>query len=367
MPLSIQFSSQLGTPPSWDDAASAAHGNPAMRDAVAYFRRVLGDRWRGWERRAHLARLFHVSLQDGDREWVRLHRLAMALVGVSNVELLVKDLGSPGWQVHVAAEQALEFCGRLRGAGHRVEVIQPEGRRSPDVRVWLHDRPVTLEFKALHDPDEQMPWDAFLDALHGEMFRRRPEAEVLPFWAEFFDPALHHLQEVAEALTAIAERGDAELHDLPHGSGRARFVADASGVHEFRLPIEKRSDLDRVVANLGAKYRRQLRTIAGPTLLVVLTQHMFPVTERLPSVVRHVVGTLQDELAAKTTMSGLLLHEEPFLPPFHAVLHVESGWRFVLGATERRARAALLVQNDAAKFDLIPQELDVLISENVRW
>lgn len=363
MPFAIQLPSLLGAPSSWEAAAASAREHPALRDAVAYFRRVLGERWRGWAQRTHFVRLFHLSVQGGDREWVRLHRLAHALDGIGNVELLVKDLGSPRWHVHVAAEQALEFCGRLCGVGHRVEIIHPEQRRSPDVRVWLHDRPVTLEFKALQDPDAQAPWSEFLDALHGEMFRRRPEGEPLPFEAEFLGPALDHVEDVADALATIAERGDAEFDDLPHGSGRARYVVDENGARGFLLPIEKRSDLDRIVANLGGKYRRQLRGIGGPTLLVVLTQSMFPAAAWLPEVVRDVVGTLREALGAKTTMSGLLLHEESFLPPFRPVLHVDSDWRFAMGATERRARAMLLVQNVAAAFALTPPELDALISQ----
>ncbi len=339
-----------------------------MREAVEHFRHVLGERWRGWQQHSHLARSFHTSIQGGEREWVRLHRLARSLDGVANVELLVKDLGSPAWQKHIASEQALEFCGRMRAVGHRVEIIRNTDEVSPDVRVWLRDRPVTIEFKALHDPDEQIPWDEFFEALHGELFRRRPNVEVFPFDVDFLAPALEHRDDVADALAAIATRGDEELLDLPQGSGRARYVGDPVAPRALRYPVDQRDDLDRIVANLGAKYRRQLRAADGPRLLVVLTKSMFFVqNEHIPAVARHVATTLGRTLAERTTISGLLLHEEPLEPPHTPVLHVDNGWRFAMCATEGRARTAVLVQNATVMVGLTEPELDVLVGENMHW
>ena len=368
MPLSLQLPRNMGIPTSWNAAAESVRENPATRDAVEYFRRVLGERWRGWQQHSHLARSFHTSFQGGAREWVRLHLLTIALDGLDNVNLLVKDLGSPAWQKHVAAAQALEFCGRMRAAGHRVEIIQNTDEVSPDVRVWLHERPITLEFKALHDPDEQIRWDNFIDALHNELCQRRPCAEVFPFEAEFSDPALEHLHDVADALSAIAANGNAELHDLPHGAGRARFLADANAPRVLHFPVEQSDDLDRIVGNLGGKYSRQLRSVAGPTLLVVLTKRMFFARfERVVDVARDAASTLQRALAERTMISGLLLHEEPFEPPSTPLLYADRGWRLAMCTTEGRVRTALLVENAAANIVLTEHELDVLVGENMHW
>jgi hypothetical protein len=70
MPLLLQLPLDMGIPTSWNAAAKLVRENPAMRDAVEYFRRVLGKQWRGWQKHSHLARSFHTSFQDGAREWV---------------------------------------------------------------------------------------------------------------------------------------------------------------------------------------------------------------------------------------------------------------------------------------------------------
>lgn len=368
MPVPLQLPQDLAVPRSWEDAVASAGPHGRQREAVDYFRGVFGSSWSGWKQRCHLVRSFHTTFHGTEREWVRLHRLSRALGDIDNVQLLVKDLGSPAWQRHVAAQQGLEFCGRMRVAGHRVEVIRPTENKSPDVRVWLHERPVTIEFKALHDPDAQIPWDQFFEALHNELFRRRLGAEVFPFDIEFLDPALEHLHDVADALTAIATQRDTNVRDLPHGAGRARYVADAATPRELRYPVDQRHDLDRVVASLGAKYRRQLRTIDGPTLLIVLTKSMFFVRNgQLPAVAHRVAKTLQRSLVERTTISGLLLHEESLEPRHTAVLHIDDGWRFSMCATEGRSRTTLLVQNAVASAGLTAPELDVLVGDDVHW
>jgi len=315
----------------------------------------------------HLARLFHTSIQGGEREWVRLYRLASALNTVENLELLVKDLGSSAWQRHVAAEQALEFCGRLRACEHRVVIIRPTHNRSPDVQVWLSDRPVTIEFIALHNPDEQETWFDFVDALYNELFQRRLGADPFPFDVQFHLTALEHMNDVANALSAIAARGDVSPHDLPHRAGQARYVAEPSE-RWLGFRVEQRGDLERVVASLGGRYRRQLDEVAGRTLLVVLAQKLFFVrTERLSTVVRRAADTLRDVLAERSAIGGILIHEDPLEGVSTPVLHRENDWRFAMCATEARACTALLVNNVTAEIRLTDAELEVLVGANIRW
>jgi transcriptional regulator with XRE-family HTH domain len=360
MPLQIQLPKEIAAPRSWDEAIKCSNSIGPLRAAVDFFRPILGANWNGWTKRSHLARTFHTSFQ-GQLEWVRLHQAASLLDGVRNLASLVKDLGSPEWPRHVAAAQALEFCGGMRAAGHRVEIIKNTDLVSPDVRVWLDDRPITIEFKALHDSDAQTPWDHFFDALHDDLSRQRP-SEVFPFDAEFFAPALEHRDDVVSALIAIAERGDADVHELPHGAGRARYVADVNAQRMLRFPVDQRDDLDRVVGNLGGKYGRQLRAAGGPTLLVVLTRNMFfAPMERLPAVVCSAVLRLREALATQQTMSGVLLHEEPFEPLRAPVLHIAPEWRFETCPTAGRSRTSLLLQNGAANVALTNAELDVLV------
>ncbi|MEZ4359122.1 MAG: hypothetical protein R3B48_03005 [Kofleriaceae bacterium] len=338
-----------------------------MLDAIRYFRGMLGERWRGWQQRSHLARSFHTSFQCGVREWVRLHRLAIALDGLDNVNLVVKELGSPAWQKHIAAEQTLEFCGRIRAAGHRVELIQNTDEVSPDARVWLDNHAITLEFKALHDSDEQMQWDEFFATLQSELFRRRPEGEVFPFWAEFLAPALEHPQDVADTLSKIAANKHSELHYLPHGAGRARYEADTEA-REMLFPIAQCDDLDRVTRNLSGKYRRQLRSTETPTLLVVLTKTMFLThSNRRIAAAREAALKLQKALEEGTMISGLLIQEELFEQLNSPLFHADRTWRLAINTAQGRARTTLLVKNGAANIMLSEHEIDVLIGKHMHW
>src|SRR5262249_50159883 len=123
MPLGLQLP-RCAIPSSWDQAVSAAATNTNLREAVAYFRNVLGEDW-PWEAGRHLARSFYSRIQSEQLEWMRLYRLVRQLDGIANVELLVGDLGAAEWRRHIAGQQALEFCARFRAAGHRVEILQP--------------------------------------------------------------------------------------------------------------------------------------------------------------------------------------------------------------------------------------------------
>lgn len=361
---------QFAIPRDWNEAAEHAKGIPEMVDAVDYFRRVLGENWSGWQHGSHLARSFHTRIQGDVREWVRLHELAAALSDVANCDELVQNLGERPWSRHIAAEQTLEFCGRLHAAGIRVGLIKPTNGASPDAQLWLDDRPVTTEFKALHDPDERAPWEAFEDALNTGLMMRGAHAlnGVFPFLIEFYAPALDHTAAIVDALVAIFEVRERAWRDLPHDSGRARLVAATDSSPGWTMPVRQRDDLARIGSNLRAKWLRQPRAVQGPTVLVVLTQHLFPAPDaHTLDEVRRIVHALREGLREHNVPSAIIIHEEPFWPPPSSSLQIEDGWRFVLGATEGRYRAALLVANPSARVSLTATELDQLIGPMMRW
>jgi hypothetical protein len=370
MPLHLQMPAQLAIPCDWNEAAEHAKAVPEMADAVDYFRHVLGANWSGWQHGSHLARSFHTRIQGDVREWVRLYQLAAALSDVPNCDGLVRNLGERPWNRHIAAEQTLEFCGRLHAAGIRVGLIKPTNNASPDAQLWLDDRPVTTELKALHDPDERMPWNAFEEALHTGLIKRGAHGlnGASPFVIEFYAPALDHTAAVVDALVAIFEARERACRDLPHGSGRARLVAATDPSPGWTIPVRQRDDLARIGSNLRAKWLRQPRAVDGPTVLVVLTQHLFPVTDAHTLGEAHrVADALREGLREHNVPSAILIHEEPFWPPPSGSLHIEDGWRFVLGASEGRYRAALLAVNPSARVSLTATELDQLIGPTMRW
>lgn len=277
------------------------------------------------------------------------------------MELLVRELGSPSWQNHVAAEQALEFCARMCSFEHRVEVIQNTDAISPDVRVWLHDRPVTVEFKALHGPEDRAVWDRFVEKLAMHLMERL--GAEFPFQVEFEAPALEHLESVLEAIVELVRSKDESFRVLPHGAGRARFALEGS---TWTLPVGQHDDLTRIGSNLRSKWVRQLRTVSGPTLLVVLTRTMFLPSHVLESA-SLVASTLTQTLSRRKMLGALLVHEEPFVPAPPDALHVDTNWRFAMGAREERARFALLVNNTAARVPLTAHELEPLLGPSMHW
>jgi len=372
MPLRLQLPNQLSVPNSWTEAATfTAHDNE-LEAAATYFRGALGERWGGWQQRFHLARSFHTSLQNGPREWVRLFRLAHTLRDTPNLELVVKDLGSVMWTKHIAAEQALEFCGRLQQAGHRVELIRNTDDTSPDIRVWLQDRPVTVEFKALHDPDERTRWTAFEDALFVGLMQRcaptAPDNDWALFAAQFDWPALVQLEAVVDRLWEIIDARCPTWSALPGGAGSARFAALEDPQRGYRLPVAQRDDLSRIHSNLRSKWVEQLRSVDGPTLLVVLTHDMFfGPGESVTAEVQRVTGQLRKVLADRRMLGAVLLHEEPFLPTYATLQERGEGWRFEMGGAEGRARSLLLMQNAAAHVPLDLCELDPLVGALRVW
>jgi hypothetical protein len=239
-------------------ATSYASSDHEMADAVVFFKGIFGERWKGWREDYHFARSFHTSTQGGPREWVRLYRLAMVLNRTPGLEVLVSDLGGATWRDHVAAEQALELCGRFRQAGHRVELIQNTNMVSPDTRVWLQDRPVTIEFKALHDRNERFPWTAFEDEMTGGLMERLMQRDgwnpdYFMLQVEFEEPARRCVAAVVDALLQILDSRDGAWRDLPEGAGRARFTEEPSE-RGWSLPDPQQDDLTRVMGNLRSKW-----------------------------------------------------------------------------------------------------------------
>jgi hypothetical protein len=370
MPQRLQLPTNFALPTSWEEAAEHARASPEMADAVAYFRKILGDRWPGWANRAHLARSFYTRMQSEVYEWVRLYRLARVLVGDPELETLVRNLGKAPWSDHLAAEQALEFCSRCRAAGHRVELLGATNAVSPDATVWFHDRPVTVEFKALHTPNARAPWDAFEDALVGGLRQRGahdPEGQF-PFRITFAAPALAHTEAIVDTLAQLFAARDPALRDLPHGAGQAQFVADRRAARGWLSPVPQRDDLARVVPQLGRNWVRQLEAVDGPTLVIGLTENLFVASDAdALNEARHIASVLRDCLRARAVPGAVLLHEEPFLPPSAPVLHLDDGWRFTRGSSDGRARSALLVQSGSARIPLTADELEVLIGPTMPW
>jgi hypothetical protein len=292
---------------SWTEADADPRTTGEFADAVAYFRRVLGDNWNGWTRAAPLACVFGPSFQGGPREWLRLYRLIRALDGLANVDDLVRrDLGSAVWTQYVAAVEQLEFCARFQRAGRAVEIVQRDDKKSPDARASLVDRSVTIEFKALHDSEEREQWDVFLERVCEIAFRK--DCNLSSIEVEYAEAALDVPDAVAETLVAIQLARDPEFRPIPFNAGRARFAEHLGVMGECRIPVAQKDDLSRLVAKVTSKWWEQLDSAAGPTLIVVRTNQLFSYDrEHVVAVAAGVADVLRGALSSRAMISAMLL------------------------------------------------------------
>ena len=89
---------------SWSEAVAVAQGmGEEVFNAVALFRRLLGENWKGWRQGHHLAKQFFIALQGRLPEGARLARLLIELEGTGGLASVVRELGQPAWQSYSTA------------------------------------------------------------------------------------------------------------------------------------------------------------------------------------------------------------------------------------------------------------------------
>ncbi len=283
--------------------------------------------WKGWDGRSPLARVFNNWFQGNEPEWVRYHRLAQSLAGVANLDLLIKDLGSPLWRKYVAAAQTLEFSGRLHHHGHTVQLVQNTHLMSTDARVTLAERP-----------------------------------------ADFLPPALIQVDAVADALIDIINSGSETLRELPGGSGTARISKANQNVASLRSPVVQHDDLSRVLDKLQWDWVRQLATVQGPTLLVALSRHLFlEHPSGLAQSIGETIVAVSVALRERPMIGGILLHEESFMPQSSPLIYCCDQFRFVMGGSEGHDRTLLFIPNPNANVPLSSEEFEPLVGPNMQW
>jgi hypothetical protein len=352
---------------SWQEAEGDPGTVGEVADAVGCLRTILGERWMGWAKSAPLANVFTISFQEGPREWVRLQRLVRDLEGVPGRDRVVRrDLGSPEWTQYMAAVMALEFCGRLRRSGRRAEFIQNTDAKSPDARIDLAGRWVTVEFKAMHEPDEMKAWNELHDLAFEYLARHGLDLGGLEVNCEqgAVEPGVRSA--FLDGLLAVKQSGSTDRVELPAQSGRARNIP--CNVGRWRFPVEEVPDIERIVRKMLGKWRRQLAKEPGPTVLVVRTGALFG--EALGAVVSNAEAAARSLAAAAQrlpSVAAVVVYDEMFWqPPAPAFLGVSS-YRLSIGAADGCARAALLVPNGAAAVPLTPAELDSLVRPDMLW
>ncbi len=227
-------------PKSWADAKATTRDT----EALVGLEPLISADWDGWRNGFPLARQFFASFQGMETEAVRLWRMVRSLAVVPNLaDLVAHDLGGKAWSHYYAAVMALEFCSRWRAAGCDVELVardQTKGqtpRKTPDARVKLVGRWTTVEFKALHDHDDLMPWyEDFEPALGSALLSRSVGGTA--FDRELTPAARTDVEAVADGLVEIAKTQAHEWMELPRGTGKARLAQTNLGVCGYPVSAE---------------------------------------------------------------------------------------------------------------------------------
>lgn len=348
----------------WESAAAAA-GDAELVAAVTKFRVLLGEDWKGWSETRPLASHFGMSFQGGPPEWVRLSRLIEHLQGAQGVEALVRlDLGSSAWPQYVAAVMALEFCGRFAAHGRFVEFIETADHEAPaDAFVDVAQRPIRVEFKALHEAEFLAKWNELMEWVTNRMAAQSADNEV-DVWC--YPPALENREALLADLIAVRAAKCPDMIQLPSGTGQARYTG--LNVMGWSYPEKQRPDLERLLSKLASRWWRKFRNADRPGLLVVRTSMLFGesfagVEGRAQEIAEAVTAVLPSIPGA----SAIVIYDDPFWPPIPATHQVIASARLCTGTMGGCARIVLLVTNTEAAFPLTTEELELLIGPNMAW
>ncbi len=245
-------------------------------------------------------------------------------------------------------------------------MVQNTSAKSPDVRIKLAHRWVTIEFKALHATDEETAWDPF----HQEVLDLKcaRDLQSVSFDVELTEAARTNPRAVVDGLEAVASGDHKDFQPLPEATGRARLSEGNCG--RWVYPFTQQSDLARIASKLHGKWWEQLASAPGPTLLIVRAEHLFDVSSvsAFLATAQRIANTVRPILEGKAMVGGVLVYEEPFWAPFPRNFQNEGTFRVSTGVSlSGTARFAVLVPAPAARVPLQPDELDCFISRLPVW
>jgi hypothetical protein len=347
---------------SWAEAAGVARG--MSEDVVAaldLFLGFLGQKWPGWAGGRHLARQFFLRLQGRPPEGMRLAKLIEALQRTPGIDAVVAEVGGATWQSYKHGVMALEIAAGLSGRGCKIRFVARTNNTTPDLEVRLVDRPVTLELKALHEPDDEEPWHALERRISIALARVGLNAGVFDLDLEW--SAIDNPDAVFEGLLGVAAAQSSSYVPLPDGTGKARL--SASNVCLRTHPGHARYDVDRILGNLR-RWSNQVATEGQPTMVVVHTRDLYRPFSNLGryEAVAAVADVVARRLLFIQEVSAVLLYEDSFEPPSapvriqHPLFEATSG-----SSSGGMLRSTLLVLNPRAAVAMRPDERAVLMQD----
>jgi hypothetical protein len=366
------------------DAAATEAQRAERREAVAWFRRVLGRN----EAKARLLRYWFRTGVNGLAHAVRLYRCIVALEGVADREKTVRlYLGGGEQELFDAGVMMFDLASGFRRSGREVEFLQPArsgttesgGRHRPrvaDLRVKLLERRIDIECNAKQPSEEERTADQLFWGLaewHWQLLRASGRVHRLTIQPVETRPSRFsaELGRIKEAALDLMKAGSTGTVSLP-GLCQVAYAADISPlpspllnglVYDTFYNLGDSREADRLVHAL--KKGDQL-SASAPGVLVVRGRGLFwhPIHRAgIPSV----ADRLKEAVSKHPKIGGVIVYET-------WIDAEESGSTFSCTSDHRsfvtqglRARAAVYVQNPNARLPLEDEEVELLVGPKMIW
>lgn len=343
---------------SFDDARRDDRCTTEAQRAIDVLARYLGDHWPGWEQGRPLANSFFVTFQHSEMtDGVRFARLVAELEPKVDREFfgsfLRRLLGSSEWHDYFAADTALSFLASHARVRIPVEFVAEGSTPTPDARVTMADRPITVEFKGMFLPDSEKKFaDFFKCLLEHQIDVNALEGEILE------TPSEAAYESVATAIAEFVADGAVGVLSFDEGWVRKRSEGMLWG------PSGK-NDFERLKSRLsGQQYTRQLLETETPNVLLVRTRTAF-LGVKGPRLAEQ-TELLKSQLEKRPEVSAIVIAEACDASPIFC--RDESIRLFVDEEPEfRTKRAVLAIANRQAVRPVTQEELDALVGPQMRW
>ena len=245
-----------------------------------------------------------------------------------------------------------------------MKLIETAAHRAPaDAVIKLVERPVIVEFKALHEAEHLEKWNALLEWVSQQLGQRQADNEI-DVWCE--PSALENREALLEdLLTARKGRSRARVR-LPSGTGWVQYTG--LNVMGWSFPEKQKPELERLISKLSAKWWKKFVGATDPTLLVVSSSMLVGQSwAGIRSRAENAAASVIEALESVPSLSAVVIYDAPFLPPLPTVFLESPNFRLCSGAMNGCARVTLATLNPSATVPLTENELRHLIGPQMVW
>jgi hypothetical protein len=355
----------------WDRAREmAADGRPtpeelaSLLEAIAYFERYAPKNWLGWQSDWPLAQSFFGRYLECPHEGVRLYRQLTGLETVPDLKFSRSELFAKEHGKFQAAMMTLNLASAARNAGHAIEFLGVDGKRIADLRISLHERPVTVECfrlqesKVMFDAEQVERRLSRWLAESGTNFRGQTMVTIHDGVRS--DETLRRLEELYGGVQQLVRDGQA--HVVIPGFADIEFSV---GLSFLPVPIRGHGsepigrDIDRLAGRLWEKSAQLGR--GGASIFMARPRHLLVFDTLRFELVLAAATRFEEALASLPHVSAVVMHQTWLgSPPPQFVHDGGSIWVDQGRTSEGFARISVVVVNMGATNPLSPLELAAL-------